>query len=144
MCEIPSRLLYGVASCMIEIKGLPCLLKTLERQIFSQMSYSSLSQKKPMILNKKKKVQLCLNKTVLHLFSTLKCEMSCLLYFLIVGLEQAEQQRGCHEVQNSYQWVLSVGLIKYFLNAEKSRDLSQRQSFWKCFNEHSKKLIFSR
>lgn len=35
MCEIPSRLLCYVASCMIEMKGLPCLLNTLVRQKIS-------------------------------------------------------------------------------------------------------------
>jgi hypothetical protein len=44
--------------------------------------------------------------------------------FLIGGLEMAEQQSGWHEVQTSYQWVLSLGFIKYLLNAEKGRDLS--------------------
>jgi hypothetical protein len=77
-----------------------------------------------MILNKKKNMQFCLNKTVLHPFSAMKYEISWLLDFLIVGLERAEQQRCCHKVQTSYQWVLSVGFIKYLLNAEKSRDLS--------------------
>jgi hypothetical protein len=33
--------------------------------------------------------------------------------------------RGRHEDQTSYQCVLSVGFIKYLLDAEKSRDLSQ-------------------
>jgi len=47
------------------------------------------------------------------------------LDFLIGGLEQAEQQRGCHEVQTSYEWVLSVEFVKYLLKAEKSQDLSQ-------------------
>jgi len=72
----------------------------------------------------KKKARFCLNKTVLHPFSAMNYEMSCSLDFLIGGLEQAEQQRGCHEAQTSYQWVLSMVFIKYLLKAEKSRDLS--------------------
>jgi len=77
-----------------------------------------------MIVNKKKKVQFYLNKTVLQPFASMNYEMSCSLDFLIGGLEQAEQQRGCQEVQTSYQWVLSVGVIKNPLNIQRSRDLS--------------------
>ena len=68
---------------------------------------------------------------MLHPFSDMNYKMSWSLDFLIGWMEQAEQQRGCHEVQTSYQSVLSVGFIKYPLNAERSRDLSH---LWKRNN----------